>query len=107
MDSKQQVLRVVVYQREGKHLKYQSKVLPFLDALCSGAATSRQQLTELFDLTEDGVLTILTNVTMAIQRGGSALPMSEGGWYEGDPNEYRVNPDFAREWLFYRGKSQQ
>ena len=36
MDTKQQVLRVVVYQRDGKHLKYQAKILPFLDALCPG-----------------------------------------------------------------------
>jgi hypothetical protein len=58
------------------------------------------------DLTEDGVLTILTNVTMAIQRGGSVLPMAEGGWYEGDPDEYRIKPSFAHEWLSYRGKIQ-
>ena len=61
---------------------------------------------EHLDLNEDGVLTILTNVTMAIQRGGSVWPLAEGGWYEGEPGEYRVNPEFAHVWLAYRGKIQ-
>ena len=105
MDVTQQVSRVVRYQREGKRLKYQAKILPFLDALCSGAATNRDALMQQLDVTEDGILSLLANVTMAIQGKGKVLPMAEGGWYEGGPEGYRVNPDFAREWLARRGMS--
>jgi hypothetical protein len=103
MDLKQQVHRVKRYQREGKRLKYEAKILPFLDALCSGAATNRDALMQQLDITEDGILSLLANVTMAIQGKGKVSPMAEGGWYEGGPEGYRVNPEFAREWLASRG----
>ena len=93
MDVKQHVLRVVKYQREGKRLKYQTKILPFLDALCSGATTNQEALMQELELTKDGVSSLLANVTTAIQGEGDVLPMAEGGWYEGGPDGYRVNPD--------------
>lgn len=105
MDIKEQVHRVVSYQREGKRLKYQAKILPFLDALCSGAATNQEALMQQLDVTQDGVSSLLANVTTAIQGEGEVLLMAEGGWYEGGPEGYRVNPDFAREWLASRGMS--
>ena len=43
--------------------------------------------------TEVGILSLLANVTSAIQEEGEVLPMAEGGWYEGGPEGYRVNPD--------------
>lgn len=85
MNLKQHVLRVVKYQREGKRLKYQAKILPFLDALCSGAATNRDALMQQLDVNEDGILSLLANVTMEIQGKGKVLPMAEGGWYEVGP----------------------
>lgn len=105
MNAKEQVLRVVKYQREGTRLKYQAKILPFLDALCSGAATNQEALMQELELTKDGVSSLLANVTMAIHGKGNVLPMAEGGWYEGGPEGYRVNPDFAREWLATRDMS--
>jgi hypothetical protein len=58
-------------------------------------------LTSAHGISDDGVLTVLSNVTMALQTTESVAPPEDGGWYVSLPNprRYVVSPGFAATWL--------
>jgi hypothetical protein len=55
---------------------------------------------ERYKLSMDDIMTILSNVTMAIHEKGNILPPSKGGWYATaqSPYTYFVAPGFAVAW---------
>ena len=72
-----------------------------LDHLCSEGTVYREELKAIFELNDHGVLTILSNVTMALQRSDEVASPEEGGWYVSfpDPRRYVASPGFAAAWL--------
>lgn len=74
-----------------------------IDFICTHGTVSQAQVKEKFGLTSDGVATILSNVTMAIQRnhgGGQVWAPENGGWRadENSPRRYTVCPGFREAW---------
>jgi hypothetical protein len=53
-----------------------------------------------FSLSSDDIMTILSNVTMAIQGKGSVWSPASGGWYmtTTKPHTYTVCPGFRMAW---------
>ncbi|HEX5281973.1 MAG TPA: hypothetical protein VFW28_17970 [Micropepsaceae bacterium] len=83
------------------------RVFDALDA--SGALIGPQQnaLTTAVDKKlNDFVISVLANVTMAIQNvgGGKVRSPDQGGWYIDDPNKYVVCPGFRTAWNTARMK---
>jgi hypothetical protein len=66
--------------------------------------STKKELMDAFKLTEDGVSSILSSVTTGTQDGGAVHDISDGGWYQGGPKGYNINPYFANDWLIHRGK---
>jgi hypothetical protein len=104
IDWNKSVLRVIAHHALNKNLKNRPKLLPFLDYMCSEISVTQEALMEKFELAPDGVATLLSNVTMAIQGYGSkrVWPIDQGGWYSGSPVAYLVNPDFSDAWVHWR-----
>lgn len=99
------VHRVRHYYESGPKLKYgpaqQNKAFPVIHDLCSFGCVSRAYLNKAHALeTNDAMLTILSNVTMAIQISGEVRTPEEGGWYAtiDNPYSYIVAPGFAAAW---------
>jgi len=81
----------------------ENKAHPFLEELCIKGNLERAAAMHSFNLSTDGVATILSNVTADIQQtNGTVLAPHVGGWYKIsglDPYTYAVCPFFALAWL--------
>jgi len=84
-----------------------NKALPMIDHLCSKPSVTQAELKQAHKLSMDGIMTILSNVTMPIQLkgGGKVWPPEDGGWYMAthEPYTYRVCPEFRTAWNAARG----
>lgn len=74
-----------------------------IDYLCAHKKVSQADLKEVFGLTMDGIMTILSNVTIAIQGlgNGKVREPEHGGWYAAtstDPYSYTISPGFVAAW---------
>jgi hypothetical protein len=109
------VATVIKYYAEKPHLKFGptrlNKALPLLDHLCAQGEVMRTELIQAHDLEcDDDVMTILSNVTMAIQGSGKVWSPQSGGWYTSyyqingdyDTLTYIVCPGFAEAWKVRR-----
>ena len=101
---KLQVQLVLAYQPEDECPELEKQIEPFLDALCTGTATTRKELMAQLDITnKKDVEKLFEIVTMAIHRNEKVPPLRDGGWYEGSPNRHQVNDKFKAEWHASRG----
>jgi hypothetical protein len=87
----------------------QNKAHTVIDELCAPHAVyqgmTQSKLMRCEELSTDAILTILSNVTMAIQGEGKVFAPDEGGWYttKVNPHTYYVCPAFATAWNVARG----
>jgi hypothetical protein len=108
---------VIRYYADRPYLKFGprklNKAFPVLDTLCAQGEALRAELMQVHGLdTYDDVMTILSNVTMAIQgkASGRVWSPSSGGWYTSycqingdcDTLTYIVCPGFAEAWKVKR-----
>lgn len=105
VDWPQHVNAILKYFQGRSYLKYGPErggnALEFISNLCElGVARQNELMTE-HGLSADGVATILSNVTMAIQDNGNVWSPEDGGWYVtiSRPHAYIVCPKFAEAWL--------
>lgn len=105
----EQVKKVLAYYRDRPDLKYgpsmENKAGPLLDMLCEIGCASRTHLRKAIQLeSDDAVATILSNVTMALQKGSVVSP-EQGGWYTvvNEPLIYIPAPGFSAAWTNARG----
>jgi hypothetical protein len=98
------VQKVSSYYADRPHLKFGptklNKAFAVIGELCSRMSVTQSELMETYELTMDDILTILSNVTMAIQGKDKVRLPAEGGWYTATPNPYMyfVSPGFAVAW---------
>jgi hypothetical protein len=99
---------VIKYYDERPRLKFGpallDKAFPLLNDLCARRSATQAELMNAHDLDMDDIMTILSNVTMAIQRKGKVWPPELGGWYTTNkqPYTYIVCPGFADAWFVTR-----
>lgn len=93
---------VLKYFRE-HDLKYGGIFPSVVDELCSSAFVDRDVIRSKFNLKPDGLGTILSNVTMAIQKTGKVDAPQLGGWCTYLSNQHvAVAPGFAEAWKAVR-----
>ncbi|MCC6947926.1 MAG: hypothetical protein IT539_09185 [Bradyrhizobiaceae bacterium] len=109
-----QVAKVITYFAANPKLKFGprrlDKALPIISDLCRRSnPVTRSDLMKSRELDSfDDILTILSNVTMALQGVGTdkVRSLEDGGWYiaVGSDHEraYVISPGFAESWRKFR-----
>lgn len=100
------VTKVLNYYAARPKLKYGptrlDKAFPLIGDLCAQGIAPRELLKQRHEVTSDGVMTILSNVTMAIQGSKKVKSPAKGGWYTrsgtGSAITYVVCPGFSAAW---------
>jgi hypothetical protein len=96
---------VVSYYEQRPALKYgpgkDDKAFELIGDLCTRGVATRKDLMDRHQISPDGVATILSNVTMAIQGSDEVWAPENGGWYATivNPRTYVLCPGFAEAWL--------
>ncbi len=104
IDWDERVKLVVAYYNARPKLRYghagENKALPVINELCAKEFVSQSKIMQCQGLSTDGIMTILSNVTAAIQGGGAVWAPELGGWYTttADPYIYIVAPGFRKAW---------
>src|SRR5262245_61296326 len=68
--------------------KQLNKAFPLIDYLCQHESATQAELMQIFSLVMDDIMTILSNVTMAIQGNGKVWSPETGGWYTTETAPY-------------------
>jgi len=96
------VSEALSYFETHKNLKFgNGKAFIVIDHLCKYGAATRKEIMEKTELNKSDISTILSNVTMAIQKQKNVHPPELGGWRVTirNPYTYIVCPGFADAWL--------
>jgi len=104
------VSQVIDYYMDRPRLKFGptklNKAYPFIDHICAKESITQMELMTTYDLVMGDIMTILSNVTMAIQGNGKVASPELGGWYTTSvsPYTYIVCPGFTHAWKAARAK---
>ena len=94
----EQIGMVLDYVQSRPRLKYHDKIFQVVSLLCKNEEVLAEKLRLEVGLSKDGFMTILSNVTMAIQGKGSVMPLAMGGWYSNQNGVCMVHPNFRKAW---------
>jgi hypothetical protein len=105
VDWGERVAKVLNYYADRPRLRYgparENKAFGLIDTLCANDVVTRTLAMQAHGLSADGVGTILSNVTMAVQGTKDVVAPEMGGWYKGEDVggwRYWVAPGFRIAW---------